>query len=130
MVAVRGGRWQAPTFTIDESMIFGWDQLEEGDEAYNTFTRIKHTYLSPFHEFQRWKTHPAVRPIFEGGTRLSYGERAMPDGFGLAVNRLRRERVGARAALKSSSRVSMECWKVAECVPSYREAFSRLTVTC
>ncbi len=29
----RGGRWQPPTFTIDESMIQGWDQLEEGDET-------------------------------------------------------------------------------------------------
>lgn len=30
------------------------------------------TYLSPFGEFQKWKTHPAIRPIFEGGERLSY----------------------------------------------------------
>jgi hypothetical protein len=58
LVAVRGGRWQPPTFTIDESMVFGWDQLEEGDEAYNTFTRIKHTYLSPFHDYQPTEGDP------------------------------------------------------------------------
>ena len=37
-------------------------------------------YLSPFHEFQRWKTHPAVRPTFEGGERLAYGARALNEG--------------------------------------------------
>jgi hypothetical protein len=57
-VAVRGGRWQAPTFAADESMILGWDQFEEGDEAYNTFTRIKHTYLSPFHDYQPTEGDP------------------------------------------------------------------------
>ncbi|KTS01968.1 hypothetical protein SB2_28025 [Methylobacterium radiotolerans] len=58
LVAVRGGRWQAPTFTIDESMILGWDQLEEGDEAYNTFTRVKHTYTSPWHDYQPTEGDP------------------------------------------------------------------------
>jgi len=58
LVAVRGGRWQPPTFTINESMILGWDQLEEGDEAYSTFTRIKHTYTSPFHDYQPTEGDP------------------------------------------------------------------------
>jgi electron-transferring-flavoprotein dehydrogenase len=37
-------------------------------------------YLSPFEEFQRFKTHPAIRPLFEGGKRLSYGARALNEG--------------------------------------------------
>src|SRR6266702_5897046 len=37
-------------------------------------------YLSPFDEFQRFKTHPAIRPTFEGGKRLSYGARAINEG--------------------------------------------------
>ena len=37
-------------------------------------------HLSPFDEFQRWKLHPAVRPLFEGGRRLSYGARALSEG--------------------------------------------------
>jgi electron-transferring-flavoprotein dehydrogenase len=37
-------------------------------------------YLSPFEEFQRFKLHPAVRPIFEGGRRISYGARAITAG--------------------------------------------------
>jgi len=37
-------------------------------------------YLSPFEEFQRFKTHPAVRPVFEGGRRIAYGARAISEG--------------------------------------------------
>ncbi|GAB6031806.1 hypothetical protein CHUAL_010208 [Chamberlinius hualienensis] len=37
-------------------------------------------YLSPFKEFQRFKTHPRVRQIFEGGTRIAYGARALNEG--------------------------------------------------
>ena len=38
------------------------------------------SYLSPFEEFQRYKTHPAIRKFFEGGKRLSYGARAITAG--------------------------------------------------
>ena len=37
-------------------------------------------YLSPFQEFQRWKTHPAIRAEIEGGKRVSYGARAINEG--------------------------------------------------
>ena len=37
-------------------------------------------YLSPFEEFQRYKTHPEIRKFFEGGKRLSYGARALTAG--------------------------------------------------
>jgi electron-transferring-flavoprotein dehydrogenase len=37
-------------------------------------------YLSPFEEFQRYKTHPAVRAFLEGGKRLAYGARAITAG--------------------------------------------------
>jgi electron-transferring-flavoprotein dehydrogenase len=37
-------------------------------------------YLSPFEEFQRFKTHPAIRPFFENGRRISYGARAIAAG--------------------------------------------------
>ncbi|MCP4327669.1 MAG: electron transfer flavoprotein-ubiquinone oxidoreductase [Alphaproteobacteria bacterium] len=45
-------------------------------------------YLSPFEEFQRFKTHPAVRPIFEGGTRIAYGARALNEGGFQSVPKL------------------------------------------
>jgi len=37
-------------------------------------------WLSPFEEFQRWKTHPEIRATLEGGRRLSYGARAITAG--------------------------------------------------
>jgi electron-transferring-flavoprotein dehydrogenase len=36
--------------------------------------------LSPFDEFQRFKTHPAIRDVFEGGKRIAYGARALSEG--------------------------------------------------
>lgn len=40
----------------------------------------RNPWLSPFEEFQRFKTHPAIRDTFEGGKRLSYGARALTEG--------------------------------------------------
>jgi electron-transferring-flavoprotein dehydrogenase len=40
----------------------------------------RNPYLSPFEEFQRYKTHPAIRPMLEGGRRISYGARALATG--------------------------------------------------
>jgi electron-transferring-flavoprotein dehydrogenase len=37
-------------------------------------------YLYPYEEFQRYKTHPAIRPFLEGGKRLCYGARAISAG--------------------------------------------------
>ncbi len=37
-------------------------------------------YLSPFDEMQRFKSHPDIRPIFEGGRRVAYGARALNEG--------------------------------------------------
>jgi len=37
-------------------------------------------YLHPFKTFQQFKTHPAVSPLFEGGTRIGYGARALNEG--------------------------------------------------
>lgn len=37
-------------------------------------------YLSPFDEMQRFKTHPKIKPLFEGGERIAYGARALTEG--------------------------------------------------
>ncbi|ODN04190.1 Electron transfer flavoprotein-ubiquinone oxidoreductase, mitochondrial [Orchesella cincta] len=37
-------------------------------------------YMSPFREFQRWKHHPAITAVLEGGSRISYGARALNEG--------------------------------------------------
>jgi electron-transferring-flavoprotein dehydrogenase len=45
-------------------------------------------HLSPFDEFQRFKTHPAVRETFAGGKRLAYGSRAITEGGFQSVPKL------------------------------------------
>jgi electron-transferring-flavoprotein dehydrogenase len=40
----------------------------------------RNPYLNPYEEFQRYKTHPAVRPFLEGGKRIAYGARAITAG--------------------------------------------------
>ncbi len=45
-----------------------------------TWLNYTNPYVSPFDEMQRWKTHPAMRELLEGGKRVSYGARAINDG--------------------------------------------------
>ena len=55
----------------------------ENNEAYLGYViplDYKNPHLSPFDEFQRWKTHPSIKKYLEGGERLSYGARALIKG--------------------------------------------------
>jgi electron-transferring-flavoprotein dehydrogenase len=45
-------------------------------------------WLSPFEEMQRLKTHPKIRPIFEGARRVAYGARALSEGGVQAIPKL------------------------------------------
>ena len=45
-------------------------------------------HLSPFDEMQRFKSHPAIRPTFEGGRRIAYGARALAEGGYQSIPRL------------------------------------------
>ena len=45
-------------------------------------------YLSPFEEFQRFKRHPLICPLLEGGKRISYGARALSEGGLQSIPRL------------------------------------------
>lgn len=65
-------------------------------------------YLSPFEEFQRFKTHPSIRPIFEGGKRIAYGARAITAGGLLSLPRLvfpGGALVGCEAGFLNASRI-------------------------
>jgi electron-transferring-flavoprotein dehydrogenase len=53
-----------------------------------TWLNYSNPYLSPFHEMQRWKTHPEIAAILEGGKRVSYGARAINDGGWQSVPKL------------------------------------------
>ncbi len=48
--------------------------------ASSSHLNYENPHLSPFDEFQRFKTHPAIRGMFEGGKRLAYGARAINEG--------------------------------------------------
>src|SRR5690606_28422584 len=56
--------------------------LEDNQVAVGFVVHLNYQnpYLSPFDEFQRFKTHPDIRPFFEGGKRISYGARAINEG--------------------------------------------------
>jgi electron-transferring-flavoprotein dehydrogenase len=45
-------------------------------------------YVHPFEEFQRWKHHPAIREVIEGGKRVAYGARAINEGGWQSVPKL------------------------------------------
>lgn len=45
-------------------------------------------HLDPFKEFQRFKTHPSIRPLLAGGTRLAYGARAINEGGWQSIPKL------------------------------------------
>ena len=48
--------------------------------GYVVGLNYENPYLSPYEEFQRYKTHPAISTFFEGGKRISYGARAITAG--------------------------------------------------
>lgn len=55
---------------------------EKGQVAIGFVVNLSYEnpYLSPFEEMQRYKTHPAIRPLLEGGRRVAYGARAINQG--------------------------------------------------
>ena len=71
--------WPLDTRTYGGSFLY---HLENNQVAvgYVIGLNYENPYLSPFEEFQRYKTHPAIRPFFEGGKRISYGARAIAAG--------------------------------------------------
>lgn len=48
----------------------------------------RNPHLYPFEEFQRWKQHPQIREILEGGRRVAYGARAINEGGWQAIPKL------------------------------------------
>ncbi len=71
--------WPLDTETYGGSFLY---HLENNQVAvgYVVGLSYQNPYLSPFEEFQRYKTHPSIRGFFEGGKRLSYGARAITAG--------------------------------------------------
>ena len=71
--------WPLDSGTYGGSWLYHWgDRLVS--YGFVVGLDYKNTWLSPFDEMQRFKTHPAMRKHFEGGRRISYGARALSEG--------------------------------------------------
>jgi electron-transferring-flavoprotein dehydrogenase len=79
--------WPLDSGTYGGSFIY---HLEERQVAVGFVIGLdyKNPFLSPFEEFQRFKTHPAIRDFFAGGRRISYGARALNEGGFQSIPRL------------------------------------------
>jgi electron-transferring-flavoprotein dehydrogenase len=64
--------------------------LEDNQVAigYVVHLDYRNPYLSPYEEFQRFKTHPSLRALLQGGRRIAYGARAISEGGWQSVPRL------------------------------------------
>lgn len=64
--------------------------LEDNQVAIGFVVHLnyKNPHLSPFDEFQRFKHHPKIKPVLEGGRRISYGARAITEGGFQSVPKL------------------------------------------
>ena len=71
--------WPLDRSTYGGSFLY---HLEDNQVAVGFVVGLDYTnpHLSPFEEFQRFKTHPKIRPTFEGGRRVAYGARAINEG--------------------------------------------------
>jgi electron-transferring-flavoprotein dehydrogenase len=79
--------WPLDSSTGGGSFLY---HLEDGQAVVGFVVHLNYSNptLSPFDEFQRFKTHPMIAPTFEGGTRLSYGARAITEGGWQSVPKL------------------------------------------
>ena len=71
--------WPLDRSTYGGSFIY---HLEDNQVAVGFVIGLdyENPHLSPFDEFQRFKTHPKIRPTFDGGRRVAYGARAINEG--------------------------------------------------
>ena len=89
--------WEVPDENHDEGLVLhsaGWpldNNTYGGSFVYHAANNqiylgyvvgldYKNPHLSPFEEFQRFKTHPSIKKMIEGGKRISYGARALIEG--------------------------------------------------
>ena len=79
--------WPLDSGTYGGSFLY---HLEDNQVSVGFVIGLDYTnpHLSPFDEFQRFKTHPKVRPTFEGGRRIAYGARAINEGGYQSVPKL------------------------------------------
>jgi electron-transferring-flavoprotein dehydrogenase len=79
--------WPLDAGTYGGSFLY---HIENNQVAIGFVVGLDYTnpHLSPFDEFQRFKTHPKIRPLFEGGKRIAYGARALNEGGWQSIPKL------------------------------------------
>ncbi|HTR16922.1 MAG TPA: electron transfer flavoprotein-ubiquinone oxidoreductase [Acetobacteraceae bacterium] len=79
--------WPMDSKTYGGSFLYHWG---ENLVSYGFVVGLDYSnpWISPFEEMQRLKTHPKIRPHFEGGRRISYGARALSEGGLQSIPRL------------------------------------------
>jgi electron-transferring-flavoprotein dehydrogenase len=71
--------WPLDADTYGGSFMYHFENNQVG-VGYVVGLGYSNPYLNPFEEFQRYKTHPSIRPFLEGGRRIAYGARAISAG--------------------------------------------------
>ncbi|WP_374487054.1 electron transfer flavoprotein-ubiquinone oxidoreductase [Zoogloea sp.] len=79
--------WPVPSDVYGGSFLY---HLENNQVAVGFVVGLDYSnpHLSPYEEFQRFKTHPEIRKYFEGGRRIAYGARALNEGGFQSVPKL------------------------------------------
>jgi electron-transferring-flavoprotein dehydrogenase len=86
-LVVHTAGWPLKTDTYGGSFLYHLDNNQVA-VGFVVGLGYQNPYLSPFEEFQRYKTHPAIRPFLEGGKRLSYGARVITAGGLMSLPKL------------------------------------------
>ncbi len=86
-LVVHTAGWPLPKDVYGGSFIY---HQEDGEVAVGFVLGLDYAnpYLDPFEEFQRFKTHPAIRSTLAGGERIAYGARALNEGGYQSLPRL------------------------------------------
>jgi len=106
-LVVHTAGWPLDADTYGGSFLY---HAEDGKIAVGFVVGLdyKNPWLSPFEEFQRFKTHPAIRRHLEGGQRVAYGARSITAGGILSLPKLvfpGGALVGCEAGLLNASRI-------------------------
>lgn len=86
-LVIHTGGWPMDSNTYGGSFLYHLDNNQVA-VGFVVGLSYENPYLSPFEEFQRYKTHPAIRKYFEGGKRISYGARAITAGGLMSLPKL------------------------------------------
>eukprot|EP01097_Dermamoeba_algensis_P006239 TRINITY_DN3904_c0_g1_i3.p1 TRINITY_DN3904_c0_g1~~TRINITY_DN3904_c0_g1_i3.p1 ORF type:complete len:567 (+),score=140.98 TRINITY_DN3904_c0_g1_i3:69-1769(+) len=71
--------WPVPSDVYGGSFLYHFENNQVA-VGFVVALDYKNPYLNPYQEFQKYKTHPAIRSLFEGGNCIGYGARAISEG--------------------------------------------------